>query len=148
MNGVHDPDEKLINDNGNGDYDGPKEGQGNIYFGDRTQIWGGVTDGFMYAENNGYLVTNNTKKQVFGVRGFFSAGGILDMGSAGADVNRAVTRNGNRVYTAYRVQFDPRLANGTISLKGMPAAQGGGFAGLVVAAWREIQPNEWAPPSP
>ncbi len=174
MNGVYDEGERLINDEpagvaGHGTYNGPNEGQGNIYFGDRTQSWGGITDGFMYAENNGYLVTNVTEKEIFGVRGFFSAGGILDMGSAGGPVNRALVTTTTReeryrdrwgrwqtrtvtetknAFTNYRVKFDSRIADGTISLKGMPAAQGGGFAGMSVVAWRELAPGAWSPPAP
>lgn len=112
-------------------YNGPIEGQGNIYFMDVAYGTGGVTDGFMYAQNNAYVggfaaggVTG--KDRIYGVQGFLSAGGIFDLG----------TRTGGDNYFNYKVSYDKRVENGTLKFKGIPKAQGGGWKGLEVHGWR------------
>jgi hypothetical protein len=131
----YDSGERLMNDDGDGVYEGPREGQGNVYFGDPRFGTGGVTDGFIYAQNNVYLVNPPMNQSppsgqdtIFGVYGFLSAGGILDLGPRAAGSS----------YENFRVQYDARLQNGEISFKGMPRALGGGFEGLTVVAWREV----------
>lgn len=131
----YDPGEPILNDNGNGVYEGPKEGQGNVFFGDPRFGTGGVTDGYIYAQNNVYLVNppNNQgvvggQDAVFGVFGFLSAGGIMDLGN----------RTGGQYYNNYRVRYDPRLADGQLSFKGMPRGLGGGWNQAAVKAWRQV----------
>jgi hypothetical protein len=137
----YDPGEKIMNDQpvgspGHGVYEGPKEGQGNVFFGDPRFGTGGVTDGYIYAENNVYLVNPpnsagnvNGQDAVFGVYGFLSAGGIMDLGNRTAGDN----------YNNFRVKYDPRLANGTLSFKGMPRGLGGGWNQAPVMAWRQVR---------
>lgn len=131
----YDAGEPILNDNGNGVYEGPKEGQGNVFFGDPRFGTGGVTDGYIYAQNNVYLVNppNNQgavggQDAVFGVFGFLSAGGIMDLGN----------RTGGQYYNNYRVRYDPRLADGQLSFKGMPRGLGGGWNQAAVKAWRQV----------
>lgn len=132
----YDVGETIMHDNGNGTYEGPKEGQGNIFFGDPRFGTGGVTDGYMYAENNVYMVNPpvsvsapSGQDAVFGVFGFLSAGGIMDLNDRTAGAN----------YNNFRIKYDPRLANGTITFKGMPPGLGGGWNQAPVKAWRQIR---------
>lgn len=132
----YDPGEKILHDDGDGVYEGPIEGQGNVFFGDPRFGTGGVTDGYIYAQNNVYLVNpprnvqppSNAQDQIFGVYGFLSAGGIVDLGD----------RTGGSTYNNFRVKYDPRLENGTVKFKGMPKAMGGGWQGMAVVSWREV----------
>ncbi|HBP22594.1 MAG TPA: hypothetical protein DEA08_33045, partial [Planctomycetes bacterium] len=50
MNGVYDPGETILNDDGDGVYEGPKEGQGNIWYGDKHLPKGGISEGYYYAQ--------------------------------------------------------------------------------------------------
>lgn len=126
---TYDVGEPIINDDGNGTYEGPKEGQGNVFFGDVKFGTGGVTDGYMYAENNAYLMdpsaaTNPLSSftdadNIYGVFGFLSAGGVVDLG----------TRTlGDDTYFQYKVKHDPRLQDKVVNFKGLPGASGGGSA--------------------
>lgn len=131
----YDPGESILNDNGNGVYEGPIEGQGNVFFGDPRFGTGGVTDGFIYAQNNVYLVNppNNQgavggQDAIFGVFGFLSAGGIMDLGN----------RTAGDFYNNFRVKYDSRLQNGSVSFKGMPTGLGGGWNQASVKAWRQV----------
>jgi len=133
-NYVYDPGEPLINDDGDGVYEGPKEGQGNVFFGDVAYGTGGVTDGFMYAENNAYLMDSSTatnplsnpqdKHKIYGVNGFLSAGGVVDLG------NRRLGDD----YFQYKVKYDDRLEKKEINFKGLPSALGGG-SDFALLAW-------------
>ena len=133
-NYTYDPGEPLINDDGDGVYEGPKEGQGNVFFGDVAYGTGGVTDGFMYAENNAYLMDPSTatnplsnmqdKHKIYGVNGFLSAGGVVDLG------NRSLGAN----YFQYKVKYDDRLEKKEINFKGLPSALGGG-SDFALLAW-------------
>lgn len=133
----YDDGEQLMHDDGDGVYEGPIEGQGNVFFGDPRFGTGGVTDGYIYAQNNVYMVNPPTnveppsaaQDRIFGVYGFLSAGGIMDLGA----------RSGGSNYNNFRVKYDPRIQNGTISFKGMPSTLGGGWQGLSVLSWREVQ---------
>lgn len=133
-NYTYDPGEPLINDDGDGIYEGPKEGQGNIFFGDVAYGTGGVTDGFMYAENNAYLMDPSTatnplsnmqdKHKIYGVNGFLSAGGVVDLGD----------RSLGNDYFQYKVKYDDRLEKKEINFKGLPNALGGG-SDFALLAW-------------
>lgn len=148
-NYLYDPGERILNDEPvghplHGKYnrlsqgatgltaaqESPKEGQGNIYYGDAAYGTGGVTDGFLYAQNNAYLtqpqhtLTNNLDK-IYGVRGFLNAGGALDLGQ----------RASGDQYRTYRVTYDDRIQTGALKFAGMPSGQGGGFKNLSVVAW-------------
>jgi hypothetical protein len=69
------------------------EGQGNVFFGDPR--FGGVIDGCIYAQNNVYMVNPPTnveppsaaQDRIFGVNGFLSAGGIMDLGATSGGSN-------------------------------------------------------------
>lgn len=131
-----DAGETILHDNGNGTYEGPKEGQGNIFFGDPRFGTGGVTDGYMYAENNVYMVNPPMSASpptgadaVFGVFGFLSAGGVMDLNDRTAGTN----------YNNFRIKYDPRLADGSLTFKGMPPGLGGGWNQAPVRAWRQVR---------
>ena len=133
-NYVYDAGEQLINDDGDGVYEGPKEGQGNIYFMDTAYGTGGVTNGFMYAENNAYVAPavvssafSKPADYIYGVKGFLSAGGIFSL---------ADRSNGSK-YINYKVTYDDRIENGTFNFKGKPNSSGS-YKGLKVRTWRVI----------
>ncbi len=141
-NGLYDGDgtELIIEDDDNdGNMDGPKEGMGNIYYGDQSYTHGGVGDGFYYAQNNVYMQTSNTTggNRGYGIYGFLSAGGIFDMGNGAVD-----HRDSGSGFVHYRVKYDGRLSDGSVVLPGTPQGQGGGFAGLENTMWREMTPSE------
>ena len=103
-----------------------------MYFGDPRFGTGGVTDGYLYAQNNVYLVNRGTEldsadDRVWGVKGFMSAGNQMLLGD----------RRGGRNFENFRVKYDERFRD--LSFKGVPGPAGGdGFSGLVVASWREL----------
>ncbi len=128
-----DEGEPVLNDDGDGRYDGPVEGSGNIFFGDPRFGTGGVTDGYLYAQNNVYLVNEGTEgrygsdERVWGVQGFLSAGNLIDLGD----------RRGGRNYENFRVRYDTRFRR--LDFKGVPGpVGGGGLSTLTVVAWREL----------
>lgn len=133
----YDPGEMLIDDDGDGVYEGPKEGQGNVYFGDPRFGTGGVTDGFIYAQNNVHVINPpmsvnppSGAEAIWGVRGFISAGGIVDLGTNGV-------RQEGANYQNLRIKYDARFDRGLV-LPGMPRASvsgGGPGAGLTVVSW-------------
>lgn len=140
LNGDHvrQANEPIIGDDGDGVYEGPREGSGNVYFGDPRFGTGGVTDGYIYAENNAYLTSMNPnvdppagQDAVYGVFGFMSAGNQLLLGNRTSGAN----------YVNFRVKYDDRIENGTLTFKGAPKAFGGNFEGLRVLSWRELPPN-------
>lgn len=132
----YDVGETIINDGGEvGVYEGPAEGQGNVYFGDARYGTGGVTHGFMYAQNNAYLTVPPNEdsvdqdwEKIYGVYGFLSAGGIFDLGA----------RTVSSKYRNYKVTYDSRIQDGTLTLPGIPSGNGGDFAGLRVISWRTL----------
>ncbi|HBP23347.1 MAG TPA: hypothetical protein DEA08_36915 [Planctomycetes bacterium] len=129
QNGVYDAGTDTIIDNdGDGVYEGPTEGQGNIWFGDKVAPKGGVTEGYYYAQNNVYIAPTSQTQQEYGVYGFLSAGGKFY-----AD-DRA---SGNK-YPSLRVKYDSRIESGSIEFPGMPSPSGGGADSLTVVVWRQI----------
>jgi hypothetical protein len=119
-------------DGGNGvlPYRGPKEGQGNVYFGDLKAAYGGTTAGFIFAENNVYMVADNP--DIYGVEGFLNAGGTINMGQRQAGNN----------YVEYRVRYDDRIETGEIEFNGMPKNQNdNGEDKLSKVTWREVVPQ-------
>jgi len=135
QNYQYDDGEPILNDDGNGVYDGPQEGQGNIFYGDPRFGTGGVTDGFLYAQNNVYLVNEGTEggfgadERVWGVEGFLSAGNQVLFGDRSSGSN----------YENYRVKYDDRFTR--LNFKGIPQPFGGQFEGLTVVSWHEVPPE-------
>lgn len=112
----------------------PKEGQGNVYYGELVATEGGISDGYFYAQNNAYIMPlpagADDKKKIYGVRGFLSAGGVFVTGD----------RSKGDDYVNYRAEYDDRLETGEVDLPGVPT-QGGSYAGLQVFTWRELPPG-------
>lgn len=128
QNGVYDSGETIINDDGDGVYEGPTEGQGNIWYGDKVAPKGGITEGYYYAQNNVYIAPTSQNEQEYGVNGFLSSGGKF----------YANNRNSGKKYPSLRVKYDPRLENGSIEFPGMPSPAGGGDDSLSVILWRQL----------
>ncbi|MGE0711759.1 MAG: hypothetical protein AB7N76_30575 [Planctomycetota bacterium] len=136
MNGVIDNGETLIYNNDpnatpatydGSNYSGPKEGYGNIWFGDKVASQGGVTDGYFYAQNNVYIAPTAQTKQAYGVYGFLSSGGQFLAGD----------RASGKKYPSLRVKYDARLENGTVEFPGMPAPAGSGSDSTQIVLWRQ-----------
>ena len=140
-NNVYDAGDTILNDTGViGTYEGRAEGSGNIFFGDPRYGTGGVSDGYMYAENNVYLTALNPSTSgyatgqdaIYGTYGFLSAGNHMYLGDP---------RSSGSNYVNFRVKYDDRLETGAVSFKGAPGPFGGGFEGLQVLSWEEIPPQ-------
>ncbi len=84
-NGVHDAGEPhsdpILHDDGDGVYEGPAEGSGNIYFGDPNTGPLGHVNGFMYAQNSfdDWALDRDSTPQDFEVTGIMTAGDQLNI---------------------------------------------------------------------
>ena len=115
-----------IYERGDGVYEGPIEGSGNVFFGDPNGGDLGHVHGFMYADN--YFmdhVLNGTSKDPlpFEVTGFMSAGEQVQ-----------IRRDFNGKHAKMTVNFDPRVVDGSIALPGFPEREGVGEMSLL--SWR------------
>jgi len=125
-NNQYDAGETILHDDGDGVYEGPREGSGNIHFGDPNGGGLGHVQGFMYADN--YFkdhVLNGTSRSPlpFQVTGFMSAGEEV-----------RIRRQFGTQHAQMKVNFDPRVVNGGIVLPGFPEREEAGAIGLL--SWR------------
>jgi len=126
---VYDPGEPLLFDDGDGIYEGPKEGSGNVYFGDPNGGPLGEVNAYIYAENNfeDYVLDGNTGEPLdFEVNGMFSAGNLV-----------RINREFNGKHAQMKVNYDDRLIKGTINLPGLPPVNVG-IGDWVAVSWREV----------
>lgn len=110
-NGIYDAGEPILRDDGDGVYEGPAEGQGNIYFGDAVFGTLEQMDSFLYAENNFYdtnLDASGSKKVI--LNGNMTAGNLV-----------SINRDYGTQHSQLIVNFDNRIANGTLPLTGLPS---------------------------
>ncbi len=139
MNGdnQYDAGEPLLHDDGDGTYEGPIEGSGNVMFGDPNGGPLGHVHGYIYAENNfeDHVVddSNNDGKGDnkddplnFEVTGMFSAGNLV-----------RINRDFNGKHAQMKVNYDDRLVRGTIQLPGLPPLDVGAGDWMPIA-WREV----------
>jgi hypothetical protein len=127
-NNQYDSGEPLLHDDGDGIYDGPREGSGNVCFGDPNGGPLGVVSGFIYADNNfqdHVLTGRNGTPQTFGVNGLLSAGNLFQ-------INRDYARG----HAPMTINYDDRLFRGVLDLPGLPRSNNQGT--LVVYSWREL----------
>jgi hypothetical protein len=108
---------------------------GNIYFGDPVYGTLDYMQGFMYAENNFY--DNNLVS---------TAGGSVELFgnmTAGNQVlinrDKSVTKKGKTTiyHTLMGIEFDERLANGALTLPGIPDSYSEEGSEMTVLTWRE-----------
>jgi hypothetical protein len=128
-NNQYDAGEPILHDNGNGIYEGNREGSGNVCFGDPNGGPLGTVSGFIYAENNfedHVLSGRNGTPQTFGVNGLLSAGNLFK-------VNRDYARG----HAKMTINYDNRLLNETLTLPGLPRANNNNGP-LVVYSWQEL----------
>jgi hypothetical protein len=124
------PGEPILHDDGDGIYEGPSEGSGNIKFGDPNGGPLGHVHGFLYAENNfedHVLDPKSGAPLDFQITGTMSAGNLL-----------RINRDFGGQHAQMIVNYDTRLSDGTINLPGLPPAAGGSGSGWVLVAWREL----------
>jgi len=100
---------------------------GNIYFGDPEFGTLREMHAFMYAENDfyDYNLDASGSAEVH-VHGAMTAGNLVD-----------IQRDYKGQHSRLSVNFDDRLAQGDITLPGLPPFIGGGSQ-LIVASWREV----------
>jgi hypothetical protein len=127
-NNQYEVGEPLLHDDGDGIYEGNREGSGNVCFGDPNGGPLGTVSGFIYAENNfedHVLSGRDGTPQTFGVFGLLSAGNLFK-------INRDYARG----HAKMTINYDNRLLNQTLSLPGLPRANGQGP--LIVYSWQEL----------
>jgi hypothetical protein len=127
-NNQYDKGEPLLHDDGDGVYEGPKEGSGNIHFGDPNGGPLGHVQGFMYADNHfeDHVLEGTGKDPLpFDVTGFMSAGEEV-----------RIKRDFNGRHARMGVNFDSRIVNGKLTFPGFPVAEGHGPLRLV--SWRVV----------
>ena len=129
-NSQYDPGEPLLHDDGDGVYEGPIEGSGNIRFGDPNGGPLGQIQSYLYAENNfeDYVLDGPYgSPQNFAVKGLLSAGNQM-----------RIKRDGPTGHSQMRVTYDDRLQKGTLELPGLPRHSGTETSGWRQVAWREL----------
>ncbi|MCI0530888.1 MAG: pilus assembly PilX N-terminal domain-containing protein [candidate division Zixibacteria bacterium] len=127
----YDAGEPILHDNGNGVYNGPAEGSGNVFFGDPNGGPLGDVHGYIYAENNfedHVLDPESGEPLDFSITGLMSAGNRM-----------RIERDFAGGHAEMDVTYDSRLQDGSISLPGLPGANGnGGPTVWTILSWREI----------
>ncbi len=128
----YDAGEPILHDDGDGVYEGPCEGSGNILFGDPNGGPLGHVHGFLYADNyfqDHVLDGGNGQPLPFEITGFMSAGEQV-----------RIRRDFNGEHAKMTVNFDPRVVDGVITLPGFPEKEAAGEIGLL--SWKLLAPPE------
>lgn len=134
-NNQYDAGEPLLHDDGDGVYEGPREGSGNIHFGDPNGGPLGHVQGFMYADNHfeDHVLEGTGRQPLpFDVTGFMSAGEEV-----------RINRDFGTGHARMGVNFDSRIVNGTLTFPGFPVATGRGPLRLL--SWRIVGSVDEAP---
>lgn len=129
-NSEYDAGEPILHDDGDGVYEGPNEGSGNIRFGDPNGGPLGDVYGYLYAENNfeDYVLDGMTgEPQHFSVTGMLSAGNQM-----------AINRDYGTGHSKMDITYDARLKNGTLMLPGLPKRNATSSSEWTTVAWREL----------
>jgi hypothetical protein len=127
-NNQYDAGEPLLHDDGDGVYEGPREGSGNIHFGDPNGGPLGHVQSFMYADNHfqdHVLEGTGGAPLPFDVTGFMSAGEEV-----------RINRDFGTGHARMGVHFDSRIVNGTLTFPGFPTATARGPLRMV--SWRVV----------
>jgi len=129
-NNQYDPGEPILHDDGDGIYEGPAEGSGNIRFGDPNGGPLGKIQSYLYAENNfeDYVLDGpDGSPQTFSVDGMLSAGNQMN-----------IRRDYGGGHSKMTVTYDDRLKKGLLELPGLPKRTGGSESSWRRVAWREL----------
>ena len=125
----YDPGEPIIDDDGNGVYDGNVEGSGNIFFGDPNVGPVGDFDAFLYAENNfeDYASLAANWSQEIKIHGSMSAGNRINLAG----------RIDGGSHVPITIDWDDRISTGALQMEGIPnGATGGGDDVPAIVSWR------------
>jgi hypothetical protein len=134
-NNQYDAGEAILHDDGDGVYEGPAEGSGNIHFGDPNGGPLGHVQSFMYADNHfeDHVLDGTGRSPLpFQVTGFMSAGEEV-----------RIKRDFGTGHAKMTVSFDSRINDGTLSFPGFPAGTARGE--LALLSWRIVGSSEAAP---
>ena len=129
-NSQYDAGEPILQDDGDGVYEGPAEGSGNIRFGDPNGGPLGDVHGFLYAENNfeDYVLDGMTgEPQHFSVTGMLSAGNQMD-----------INRDFGTGHSKMDITYDARLKDGILELPKLPKRNATTSSEWTTVAWREL----------
>jgi hypothetical protein len=161
----YDVGEPILHDNGNGVYEGPIEGSGNIFFGDPNGGPIGHVHAFMYADNffDDHSLTDGGEPLPFEVTGFMSAGEQVQIKRDLEGVTYYRNRSGGgddddddhdddddddrEYYETFTstgharmiVNFDDRIAVGNMPVPGFPESRTSGKFSRVF--WRVVSPE-------
>ena len=127
-NNQYDVGEPILHDDGDGIYQGPREGSGNVLFGDMNKGPVGTIDGFIYADNNFQdMVFNDSDNPLdFTVNGLLSAGNLMQ-----------IDRDQSGDHAPMVINYDDRLLIGTVNLPGLPTVNAIGGKWVAIA-WNEV----------
>lgn len=128
-NNQYDAGEPILRDDGDGVYEGPMEGSGNVFFGDPNGGPLGHVHGFLYADNNfeDHVLDATGTPLDFEISGTMSAGNQLK-------IQRDLSGGS---HAQMKVNHDTRLRDGTLNLPGLPGRDGN-VATMIVLSWREL----------
>jgi hypothetical protein len=129
-NSKYDSGEPILHDDGDGKYEGPSEGSGNVRFGDPNGGPLGDVNGFLYADNNfeDYVLDGTSKDPLdFSVTGTLSAGNQMN-----------IRRDYKGKHAKMEVTYDERLKNGTLELPGLPKRNASGSGAWARVGWHEL----------
>jgi len=120
--------EPILRDDGDGIYEGPMEGSGNIFFGDPNGGPLGHVYGFLYADNNfeDHVLAADGSPLDFEITGTMSAGNEVK-----------IERSFSSSHASMTINHDTRLRAGTLNLPGLPGRSGGKNT-MIVLSWREL----------
>jgi len=127
----YDQGERILNDDGDGVYEGSREGSGNIYFGDPNTGPVGTVQAFMYAENDfeDHVLDQNGRPLDFKIKGVMTAGNHVSIG-----------RDFGGQHAQMLIEYDNRIETGSLELPDLPRGSDPDKGTWFVVSWRNLLP--------
>ena len=112
---------------------------GNIYFGDPSFGTLECMKAFLYAENNFYDYNLNASgSAVIELDGNMTAGNQVLINR---DYTQIVNKKPVKMHNKLKVAFDPRIADGTLDMPGLPKSSSNAGSSIEVLSWRGAAPE-------